>query len=148
MRSMSSMRTRFGSAGRIKIVAHFALGHFQRYRLASELVVRQQAVHGTFEVAALYAVTDLAINTRNRAGTSNPGCGGAFGGDPALEDFDPQFLSERADFDYKAAGEPRPYAVVEAFQISRRPVAGNHHLPAGVDSALSVWQNSACVERP
>ena len=34
-------------------VAHLALGHFQRHRLAGELVVGEQAVERAFEVAAV-----------------------------------------------------------------------------------------------
>ena len=60
----------------------------------------------------------------------------AGGGDPALEDFEPQFFAERTDLDHEAAGEPRAHAIVEAFEIGRRPVARYHDLPARVDQRV------------
>ena len=60
----------------------------------------------------------------------------AGGGDPALEDFEPQFFAERADLHHKPAGEPRADAVVEAFEVGRRTVAGDHDLAAGVDQGV------------
>ena len=56
--------------------------------------------------------------------------------DAGLEDFKPQLFAERAHLDHEPAGEPRAHAVVEAFEIGRRPVGGDHHLAAGVDQRV------------
>ncbi len=53
-----------------------------------------------------------------------------------FEDFEPQFLAERAHLDRQAAGEPRAHPLVEAFEFGRRPVGGDHDLPAGVDQRV------------
>ena len=57
-------------------------------------------------------------------------------GDAGLEDFEPQLFAERSHLDHEPAGEPRTHAVVEAFEIGRRPVGGDHHLAAGVDQRV------------
>ena len=56
--------------------------------------------------------------------------------DPALEDFEPQFLAERTHLDHETAGKPRAHAIVEAFEIGRRTVGGDHDLAAGVDQRI------------
>ncbi len=53
-----------------------------------------------------------------------------------FENFDPQRLVERADFDAKAAAKPRPYSFFETFEITRRPVGRDHDLPAGIDQGI------------
>ncbi len=56
--------------------------------------------------------------------------------DAALEDLEPQFLFERAHLDHEPAREARTHAVVEAFEIGRRPVGRDHDLTAGVDQRV------------
>jgi hypothetical protein len=68
--------------------------------------------------------------------------------DARLEDFKPQIFAERPHFDDEPAGEPRAHAVVEAFRsVGGRSAAITTWRPASI-SALSVWQNSACVDLP
>ena len=115
MRWMSSILTRFGSTGRIE-VAHFAFGHLQRHRLAGQLVVGQQPIDGAFEVAAVMGHR-LRDEGEHRSRNFEAGMMGAGGGNPALEDFEPQLLAERADLDHEAAGKPRADAIVETFEV-------------------------------
>ena len=53
-----------------------------------------------------------------------------------FEDFQAQFLAERTHFHHQAAGQPRAHAVVEAFEVGRRAVGGDHHLAAGIDQGI------------
>ena len=48
----------------------------------------------------------------------------------------PQRLVERQHLDAQAAGEPRTHALVERFEIARRPVGGDHHLAARIDQRV------------
>src|SRR5580700_659245 len=116
-------------------VAHLALGHFKGYRLTGELVVGEQPIDCAFQVAAVmgHRLGDIDKHGRRHfeAGMIEASsCG------PALEDFEPQFFAERTDLHHQPAGEPGADAVVEALQVRRRPVAGDHDLPAGVDERI------------
>ena len=68
---MSSILTRSGLL-RADQVAHLALGHFQRHRLAGQLAVRQQAVERAFEIAAIMG-DGLGDEASTGVGTSKPG---------------------------------------------------------------------------
>ena len=57
-------------------------------------------------------------------------------GCPAPENFQPQLFAEHADFDREPAGQARAYALLEAFEIGRWSVGGNHHLAARVDQGV------------
>ena len=116
-------------------VAHLALGHFERDRLAGELAVGEQPVERAFEVAAVvgHGLGDEGEHRRRHveAGMMLLGGGGA-----DLEDFEAQLLAEHAHLDHQPAGEPRAHALVEALEVGRRPVGGDHDLPAGVDQRI------------
>ena len=116
-------------------VAHLALGHFQRHRLGVELAVRQQAVDGAFEIAAVVGDGAGEIVQHRRRHVEGRMMG-ARGCDARLQDAEPQFLAERAHLDHEAAGEPRAHAVVEALEVGRRPIRRDHHLAAGVDQRV------------
>ncbi len=61
---------------------------------------------------------------------------GAGRSDPRFQDSEPQLFAERAHLHDEAAGQPRADPVVEAFEIGRRTVGGDHHLAAGVDQRI------------
>ena len=116
-------------------VAHLALGHFQRHRLGVELGVGEQAVDGAFEVAAVMGDGARQIVQHRfrhvearvmRAGRRHA----------RLQDSEPQFFAERTHLHDEAAGQPRAHAIVEAFEIGRRTVGGDHHLAAGIDQRV------------
>ena len=53
-----------------------------------------------------------------------------------FQDLQPQLFAERAHLDHEPAGKPRAHAVVEAFEVGRRTVGGDHDLTAGVDQRV------------
>ena len=116
-------------------VAHRALGHVHGDRLAGQLVVREQAVERAVEIAAVVGdrLGDEGEDRRRHVEARVMRAGRRHA---ALEDFEPQFLFERAHLDHEPAGEARAHAVVEAFQIGRRTVGRDHHLTAGVDQRV------------
>ena len=103
--------------------------------MAGQLVVREQPVERAVEIAAVVR-HGLGDEGKHRRRHVEAGMMRARRRDPALQDLQPQFLFQRAHLDHKPAGEPRAHAVVEAFQIGRRTVGGDHHLPAGIDQRV------------
>ena len=131
---MSSILTRFGLL-RTDEVAHRALGHVHGHRQAGELVVREQAVQRAVEVAAV--VRDGSRDEAEHvAGHIEARVMRARGRDAALQDFEPQLFLQRSHLDHEPAGKARAHAVVEAFEVARRPVGRDHHLAAGIDQRV------------
>ena len=82
----------------------------------------KQPVDGTIEIAAIRL--DDARDIGDDRGRHLESWMHQFGGSYAcFENFDPQRLVERADFDAKTAAKPRPYSFFETFEIARRPSA-------------------------
>ena len=116
-------------------VAHLALGHFQRHRLGVELGMGEQAVDGAFEVAAIMGDgARQIIQHRFRHVETRMMCAGSC--HARLQDSEPQFFAERTHLHDEAAGQPRAHAIIEAFEIGRRTIGGNHHLAAGIDQRI------------
>src|SRR5215469_12031830 len=97
-------------------VAHLALGHFQRHRLAGELAVSEKAVERAFEIAAVVGHR-LSDELEHRHRNVEAGMMLLGRRRPAFEDFKPQLLAERAHFHHQAAGQPRAHALVETLEI-------------------------------
>src|SRR6476660_6601963 len=97
-------------------VAHLALGHFQRDRLAGELAVSEKAVERAFEIAAVVG-HGLGNELEHRHRNIEAGMMLLGRRSPAFEDFKPQFLAERPHFHHQAAGKPRAHALVQALEI-------------------------------
>src|SRR6266852_6257976 len=114
---MSSILIRLGSCGRI------------RSRTSRSAISR---VTG-WALSLLCAKRRLMAPSRSRPlwGMMRAG-----GGDPRLQDSEPQFLAERSHLDHKPAGEARTHAVVEALEVGRRTVRRDHDLATGVDQGV------------
>src|ERR1700732_554745 len=92
--------------------------------------MREQPVDGAIEIAAIRP--DDARDIGDDRGRNLESLMHQLGGGYArFEYFDPQRLVEPADFDAKAAGQPRPGPFFETFEIARRPLGRDQHLPAG-----------------
>ena len=50
-----------------------------------------------------------------------------------MNDIAAQSRVRRADLEGDATAQPRAHTVVEALQLGRRPVGGDHHLTSAVD---------------
>ena len=99
------------------------------------LLLAEQPVQRPVEIAAVMGDL-LGDEGEHRRGDIEARMVGAGGRGPALQDFQPQFLLERAHLDDQPAGKPRADAVVEAFQVARRTVGRDHNLPAAVDQRI------------
>src|SRR5665213_3361390 len=55
---------------------------------------------------------------------------------PRFEDFEAEFLPERAHFHHQAAGQPRANPVVETLEVRRRTIGCDHNLTAGIDQGI------------
>src|SRR5712691_10883765 len=116
-------------------IPHLALGHLERDRLPRELAVGEQAVERALEVAAVMG-HGLGDESKHRRRNVEAGMMLLGGSGPAPEDFQAQLLAERTDLDHEPAGEPRAHALVQALEIGRRPIGGDHDLAAGVDERV------------
>ena len=103
--------------------------------MAGELVMGEQAVERTFQVAAVMG-DGLGDIGQHRQRHVEARMVRSRRHHPRFEDFEAQFLAEAAHFDHQAAGKPRADAVVEAFQFGRRSVGGDHHLAAAIDQRV------------
>ena len=56
--------------------------------------------------------------------------------DAGVQDLEPQCLVERLHLDAKTPGEPRAHALLERFEIGRRPVGGDDDLAPIVDQGI------------
>src|SRR5580704_11679846 len=97
--------------------------------------MREQPVDGAIEIAAIRPddTRDIGDDRRRNLDSLMHLLGGGYAG---FEYFDPQRLVEPADFDAKAAGQPRPDPFLETFEIARRPIGRDHNLPAGIDQGI------------
>src|ERR1700732_575384 len=97
--------------------------------------MREQPVDGAIEIAAIRPddTRDIGDDRCRNLESLMHLLGGGYA---RFEYFDPQRLVEAADFDAKAAGQPRPDPFLETFEIARRPIGRDHNLPPGIDQGI------------
>src|SRR4029079_862090 len=116
-------------------VAHLALGHFERHGMAGELVMGEQAIERTFEIAAI--VGDSLRNiAKHRQGHVEGRVMRARSQNARLENFKSQLFAERPHLHEQYTREPRANAIIEALEIGRRAIGGDDHLTTGVDQRV------------
>src|ERR1700746_272210 len=96
---------------------------------AGEARMRQKPVHRAVEIAAIARdrrgdkIDDVLRHVEGRVTLAR-------GRDSSLQDTAAQSLVESADLDAQPSGQPRLDALIETFEIARRAVGRDHHLPA------------------
>ncbi len=116
-------------------VAHLAFGHFERHGMTGELVMGEQAIERTFEIAAIVG-DGLRNIAKHRQGHVEGRVMRARSQNARLENFKSQLFAERPHLDDQSAGEPRANAIIEALEIGRRAIGGDDHLTTGVDQRV------------